>query len=116
MSGVKKAINLPSWNKLKFMLDEDGSVHYLSGHKKGGNRLTNSIRGGGHKDIFPDSMSEQQITTAVKEAYNNSKKINTQVRFNGDKVVTLLGESKDGLKIKMYINVTQKMLETAFTQ
>ncbi len=117
LDGVKKAVNLPAWEKLSFMRDADGSIHFLSGHKTGGNRLKNSILDGGKKDIFPEWMSEKQITNTVKEAYNNSKKVGkTQIRNNGDEVFILLGESKNGTKIKMYFNVTQKMLETVFPQ
>ena len=112
-SGVKKAINLPAWEKLVFKLDPDGSIHFLSGHKKDGNRLLNSLKNGGNKGVFPEYMSEKQIINTVKDAYQKSKKIKTQTLFGEDKV-KLVGES-NGLRIEMWVNITTKTLETAYT-
>lgn len=112
LSGVTKSINLPSWNKLTFKLDGDGSIHFLSGHKVGGNRLKSSAKSGANKDVFPEWMSDKQIINAVKEAYNNSRKIKTQTA-DGETIVKLVGESQ-GMKIEMYVNVTTKQIETAY--
>jgi len=112
LSGAKKAVNLPAWEKLSFKLDPDGSIHFLSGHRKGGTRLLNSIEGGGNKDVFPEWMTDKQVMNAVKDAYKNSKKIKTQTLF-GEEKVKLIGES-NGLRIEMWVNLTTKTLETAY--
>ncbi|MGI8554869.1 MAG: hypothetical protein ACR2LT_00715 [Pyrinomonadaceae bacterium] len=114
LSGVKKAINLPKWEKLTFKLDPDGSIHFLSGHKKDGNRLTNSIRDGGRKTVFPEWMNDDQIIKAVKEAYNSSKKVETQL-VDGEKRIRLIGQSND-LKIEMWVNLTTETLESAYVK
>lgn len=105
-----KAVNLPSWNKLKVEME-----HILSGHRKGGGRLAQSIEAGGTKDIFPEWLSDKQILKAIETAYGNAKKVETQTRFNGEKIAVLVGEA-DNMKIKMYVNLTTKTLETAFSQ
>ena len=110
LSGVKKAINLPAWEKLTVDIE-----HILSGHKAGGSRLVNSIRDGKGKDVFPERMTDKQILSSIKEAYGNAKKIGTQDTQEG-KIIELIGHSKDGMKIKMYINTTTKTLDTAFPQ
>ena len=58
-------------------------------------------------------MTENQIINAIKTAYKNSKKVETQVRNSGEKVAVLIGEA-NGTKIKIYLNVTTKEIETAF--
>ena len=110
-----KAINLPAWEKLSFRIDP-GEIkpHFLTGHEIGGSRLEQSIKAGGRKTIFPEWMSEKQITNAIKEAYNHSDKLGTQINpRTGEKVVELVGEG-GGMKIKMYVNVTAKQLDSAF--
>ena len=117
LSDVKKAVNLPSWNKLTLKLDKDGTPHIFSGHRKGGNRLKQSVEAGGQKDVFPDWMSEKQILNSTKQAYGNAKKVGTQVNgVTGEKRVELVGYSDDGMKIRMYVNVTTNELESAFPQ
>lgn len=117
LSGTKKAVNLPAWEKLTFKLDDDGSIHLLSGHKVGGNRLKSSQSAGGRKDVFPEWMSDKQILKAVEQAYRSGKKVGTQIDFaTGDKIIELVGYSDDGLKIRIYVNVTKKQLDTAFPQ
>ncbi len=59
-------------------------------------------------------MSDKQITNAIKEAYKNSKKVKTQIR-DGEKRVKLIGQSGD-LTIQMWVNLTTKTLESAFTK
>lgn len=108
LSGVKKAVNLPAWEKLTVDLE-----HITSGHKAGGQRLVSSMKAGGAKDVFPEWMTDKQIIGAIKEAYGNAKKLKTQVDGNGDTIVKLLGQS-NGIKIEMYVNTTQKMVQTAY--
>jgi len=67
---------------------------------------------GGKKDVFPANMTDKQIFKAVKEAYENSKKVETQELF-GQKRVRLIGES-NGMKIEMWVNLTDNILETAY--
>ncbi len=105
-----KAINLPAWNKLTVDVE-----HILERHKIGGKILKQSTAAGGAKDVFPEWMTDKQILSAVKEAYGNAKKVETQVRESGEKVAVLIGKSGN-LEIKMYINLTTKILETAFPQ
>jgi Bacterial EndoU nuclease len=107
LDGVKKAVNLPSWEKLTIDLD-----HVLSGHKTGGSRLTTSTKMGGKKDIFPEWMNDKQIVNAIKEAYKNAKKIKTQ-KFNQGKVITLEGTSNN-LKIRIHVNVDLMEIESAY--
>ena len=111
-----KAINLPAWEKLTFKVDEGETLpHFLTGHKTGESRLAQSIKDGGIKDVFPATMTDSQIIKSIKTAYKNAEKLETQIRGNGEKVIVLLGEA-DEMKIKMYINLTTKELETAFPQ
>jgi Bacterial EndoU nuclease len=110
---------LPAWSKLTFKLEEDGkTIHLINNHTVKGKGYQQSIAAGGRKDVFPTTMSENQIFKAVKEAYENSKKVGkTQIDpLTGEKRVELLGKSKDGMQIKIYVNTTLKILETAFPQ
>ena len=110
-----KPISLPKWEKLTFRVDAgETKPHFLSGHQEGGGRLAQSVKDGGKKDVFPPTMTDNQIIRTIKTAYNNSKKVGTQVHpRTGEKVVELIGEA-DGMKIKMYVNVTTKQLDSAF--
>ncbi len=118
LSGVKKAINLPSWSKLTFKLENDGkTIHLINNHTVTGQGYQQSIAAGGKKDVFPAWMTEKQIFKAVREAYESSKKVGTQIDdITGEKTVELIGHSKDGMEIRMYVNVTAKQLDTAFPQ
>lgn len=118
LSGVKKAVNLPAWSKLNFKLENGGrTIHFLNNHTVNGKGYLQSIAAGGRKDLFPERMSDKQIFKAVREAYENSKKVGTQIDpISGDKIVELIGHSSDGMKIRMYINLTLKQLDTAFPQ
>jgi hypothetical protein len=115
LDGVKKAISLPKFEKLSFRIDP-GEIkpHFLTGHKTGGSRLVQSIKDGGLKGVFPEWMNDKQITNAIKEAYKNSKKVKTQI-INGEKKVKLIGQSGD-LTIQMWVNLTTKTLESAYTK
>lgn len=106
LSGVKKAVNLPSWDKLTVDME-----HITSGHKVGGSRLNTSNKMGGAKDVFPEWMTDKQILSAIKEAYKNAKKIKTQVDGNGDTIIKLLGQTKE-LNIEIYVNTSKNIINT----
>ena len=118
LSGAKKAINLPSWSKLSFKLENDGkTIHFLHNHTVNGKGYQASMKVGGRKDVFPANMTDKQIFKAVREAYESSKKVGTQIDFKtGNTIVELVGHSEDGMKIRMYVNTTSKQLDTAFPQ
>lgn len=102
-----KPVNLPAWEKLTVDIE-----HITSGHKAGGSRLVSSEKAGKGKNVFPEWMTDKQILSAVKEAYGNAKKIKTQ-NIDGETIVKLVGESQ-GMKIEMYVNLTQKKLTTIY--
>jgi hypothetical protein len=113
LSGVKKAVNLPAWEKLTFRVDAgETKPHFLTGHKKGQGRLAQSIKDGGQKTVFPEGMTDEQVIKAIKIAYKNSEKVKTQYFPNG-KVVTLVGDS-NGLKIKIHLNLDLNQIESAY--
>jgi hypothetical protein len=116
LDGVKKAINLPSWSKLTFKLEEDGkTIHFLNNHTVKGKGYQQSVSAGGRKGVFPEWMSDKQIFRNIREAYENSKKVETQIdNLTGEKTVKLIGKSKDGMEIEMYVNTTTKQLNTAY--
>jgi len=95
-----KAINLPSVRKIAIDMD-----HVLSGHTSAGTRAMQS----GEKDLFPDAMNAQQVEMAIKQAYANGKKVQTQ----GERTL-IQGTSKNGLKIEMWVNTETKTVETAY--
>jgi len=96
----KKPINLPSWKKLEKNWDE-----VFSGHVQGGDRIASGKTG----DVFPDNMSKNEIKNAVKEAYESSKVVKTQ----GDRV-KIQGTYDGNKTIEMWVNKTDKVLETAY--
>ncbi len=116
LSGVKKAINLPAWDKLTFRVDPgETKAHFLTGHKAGELRLETSNRMGGKKTIFPKWMSEDQIIDAIKEAYQTSTKSKSTKFWEGERTITLDGYSdKYNLKIRIHINLDQKQIESAY--
>ena len=59
----KKAVNLPSADKISINLD-----HIMSGHSANGNR------GGPNKDRFPDGITEVTIERIIREAYRHAEK------------------------------------------
>jgi hypothetical protein len=114
LSGAKKAVNLPAWEKLTFRVDPgETKPHFLTGHKVGEKRLAQSIKDGGKKTVFPESMTEKQILKSIKEAYGNGKKVKTQ-SLGGEKVVTVEGTS-NGLNIRIHINLDLNRIESAYT-
>ena len=111
-----KPISLPAFEKLTIRVEADGTPHLISNHKVDGKGYLQSLKDGGKKDVFPAWMTENQILSAVKKAYKNAKKVGTQIDFEtGTKKVILLGDA-DGMKVKMYVNLDLKELETAFPQ
>ena len=96
---ASKSINLPSYKKVEIDME-----HILSGHTKSGGRATQS----GIKDMFPNTMTDNQIEKAVRNAYKHGKKLKTQ----GDRV-KVEGVS-DGMLIQMWINTKTKVIETAY--
>ena len=113
LDGVKKAINLPAWSKLTYKLEEDGkTIHLINNHTINGKGYQQSIAAGGRKGIYPEWMSEKQIFKSIREAYENSKKVETQI-INGEKKVRLVGQSGN-LTIEMWVNLTTDTLETAY--
>ena len=97
---ARKAVNLPSWRKIDVWME-----HILSGHTGSGWRTGCK---GHNKTLFPDGFSEKQLEKVIRQAYRNSKKIQTQ-----DKTVVVIGEC-EGIKIKMYVNKEKKLIETAY--
>jgi len=98
--GSSKRVNLPSWKKIDIDMGE-----IVSGHTKGGNRVTSNSK----KDLFPENMSEDQIEKTVRQAYRNAEKAGkTQ---NGR--IKMIGQH-NGLTIHMYVNIKSKKIETAF--
>jgi RHS repeat-associated protein len=95
---VTKAVNLPSWRTVAIDVQ-----HIASGHMKGGARVSEA------KALFPERMSKAQVEKAVREAYRFGQKIATQ----GDRVL-LEGITRDGLKIRLWLNKLTKVVETAF--
>jgi hypothetical protein len=101
---VHNACNLPSIKKLQINID-----HITSGHVAGGSRISANST----KTIFPSNWSENKIINAIKEAYANAKKIQTQL-VNNETKIKLRGTSSDGMLIEMWVNVTTCELETAY--
>ncbi|MBR0577466.1 RHS repeat-associated core domain-containing protein, partial [Proteiniclasticum sp. BAD-10] len=94
-----KAPSLPSYNKLRL-----NKNHIMSGHSAGGNR------GGPNKDRFPKWMTWSMIQKAIQEAYNTGKRVQTQ----GDSVF-LRGFSKTyNTVVEMWVNLKDKIIETAW--
>lgn len=95
---VTKAVNLPSWRAVTIDVE-----HIASGHMKGGSRISDA------KALFPEHMSKAQVEKAVREAYRFGQKITTQ----GDRVL-VEGVTRDGLKVRVWLNKLTKRVETAF--
>ena len=90
---------MPSYKKLT--LDK---VHILSGHGAGGKR------GGPDKDKFPKWMTWPMIQKAIQEAYNTSKKLQTQ----GDSVF-LSGFSKTyNIVVQMWVDLKTMVIKSAW--
>jgi RHS repeat-associated protein len=95
-----KAVNLPAWKTVVIDLE-----HILSGHTEGGTRAIQS----GLKDLFPRNMSEKQIENAIRQAYRGASKAGAS---QGERV--LLQGKSSGLTIKMWVNIAQKVIESAW--
>ena len=93
----KKAVNLPSAEKISINL-----AHIMSGHSANGNR------GGPNKDRFPDGITGVTIERIIREAYKHAEKIETQ----GERVF-LRGPWGDNV-IEMWVNLATKTIESAW--
>jgi len=94
-----KPVNLPAWRTVAIDMQE-----VVTGHTSTGQRALQS----GIKSIFPDSMGQQQIETAIRHAYRYGKKIGSQ----GDRV-QIQGPWNGGT-IEMWLNRVTKTIETAY--
>ena len=102
---VSLKMTLPSWKKVTVDMTE-----VLGGHTSTGKRYLQSVKDGGSKELFPETMTADQIERAVKSAYRNvTEKLATQ----GDRI-KLRGVSDDGLTIEMWLNKKANLIETAY--
>ena len=97
---ARKAVNLPAWKKMSIDMK-----HITSGHISKGWR---TMCEGNKKTLFPEGFSESQVEKIIRQAYRNGKK----VRGRGDKAV-VVGEY-EGVKVEMYVNIKEKIIETAY--
>jgi hypothetical protein len=97
VAAASKAINLPGWKKLTVDME-----HIASGHMADGARVSSK------KTLFPSSWTQSNVQSAIKEAYESAKKIETQ----GDRV--RLQGTGGGQKIEMWLNTKSKTIETAY--
>jgi hypothetical protein len=95
-----KAVNLPGWKSIAIDIE-----HILSGHTEQGERALQS----GLKDLFPKDWSAKQIESAVRQAYRYSSKAGA---VEGGRV--LLEGTARGRKIQMYVNIAERIIETAW--
>ncbi|WP_437628156.1 EndoU domain-containing protein [Sorangium sp. So ce1151] len=66
------------------------------------------------KDVFPETMSEKQIEADVREAYQNGSRIKTQSDPESTRV--LVEGTGGGMTIRMWVNLTERIIETAWPQ
>lgn len=92
-----KPVNLPAWKDVAINMD-----HIASGHMPGG------LRVGPRKDLFPDHMTRAQVESAVRQAYRYGDRLATQ----GPRV--LIEGPGPGFRIRMWVNLEAKVIETAF--
>jgi RHS repeat-associated protein len=92
-----KPVNLPSWKKVAVDME-----HVASGHMAGGSRVSKL------KDLFPSHMNEAQVEKAIREAYRNAERVQTQ----GPRV--LVRGTHEGLNVEMWVNTETKVIETAY--
>ena len=79
--------------------------HILSGHTAEGGH---AIQSGG-KSLFPNGMSAKQIRRAIRQAYRYSAK------SGGTRGGRVLLEGKGGgMTIRMYLNIAEKLIESAW--
>lgn len=92
-----KAVNLPAWRRIEIDME-----HIGSGHMAGGSRVSPD------KDLFPSSMDGGQVSQAVRQAYRNARRVET----NGERV-RVRGLAGD-LEIDMWVNTKTRTIETAY--
>lgn len=100
-SAGSKPVGLPSWKKLE--LDWD---HIAGGHMPGGSRV------GPRKDVF-ENMTEGQVRSAIRNAYNSGKRMETQISVDGSTRVRVRGHG-GGYEIEMWVNISDRVVETAY--
>jgi hypothetical protein len=61
------------------------------------------------KDVFPETMSSNQIEMAILEAYRRGKRIQTD-----GNLVQVQGQTTRGLLIEMWVNLKTRIIETAY--
>jgi hypothetical protein len=98
-SNQKKPVNLPSGKKVKLDMD-----HISSGHMPDGDRNPD-----GNKSVFW-GMTSAQVAKAIYEAYNASSKLQSQ----GSRIKLIGYSNTFNLIIEMWINITTKIIETAY--
>ncbi|MCG7882350.1 MAG: EndoU domain-containing protein [Candidatus Thiodiazotropha endolucinida] len=96
--GRTKPVNLPSTRRVTVDMP-----HVQSGHMNGGSRVSPN------KTLFPQNMNPNQVERAIKDAYSQCKRVDTQ----GDRV-KVRGTSNDGLPIEMWVNTRTRVIETAY--
>jgi hypothetical protein len=96
-----KCVNLPSWKKLEVDME-----HIKSGHVEGGARVSPN------KGLF-ENMNDGQINNAIRDAYNNGSRVQTQIGGDGATRVLVRGEG-GGRTIEMWVNTTTNVVETAY--
>nr|WP_225981750.1 RHS repeat-associated core domain-containing protein [Paracidovorax avenae] len=97
--GRPKPVSLPGVRKTKVDM-----AHILDRHTSTGKTAQQS----GKKDLFPEGMNSKQIERSIREAYANSKRIQTQ----GERALV---QGKSGRQtIEMWVNTKTKTIETAY--
>jgi RHS repeat-associated protein len=91
-----KAINLPSWRKVKIDMG-----HVLERHRVGG-----ALTGG--RDVFPEHLTDRQVERIVRQAYKSGVRAASQ----GDRVL-VVGRA-EGYSVEMWINTATNVIETAY--
>lgn len=99
-----KPINRVSYKKVEIDMEE-----VLSGHTSNGNRAKQS----GIKDLFPDSMSPNNIKKEIIEAYKNAQQVGSP-QFDGLATrIRLQGQGTEYV-VEMWYNKSTKTIETAY--
>jgi hypothetical protein len=95
-----KAVNMPSWRKIKIDIE-----HILSGHKQGGWRTGCK---GNNKSLFPEGMADQQIEKAIRQAYRNGEKFKTRGNQIGVK------GSYNDMNMEIWVDINTKEIKSAW--
>jgi hypothetical protein len=103
-----KRVNTPSPKDVNVKME-----HIIEGHTAQGSRYSQSVRNGGGKTAFPESMSAKDIEKAVREAYSNAREVSPP-QYNRDGKIRLLEGESRGLKIQMYYNSDKKTIDSAW--